>query len=134
MTNTCKPLIGNIKPSAFGVSLCKGFYVNEAGSVDLISNMVKNQLNIECCVVMGANIANEVANENFCEATIGKNSLPYLKLSVGLFLVDLNKLKGSKNVENGNLLKQALQTPYFRIVTVKDAEVVESCGALKVKL
>jgi len=108
MTNTCKPLIGNIKPSAFGVSLCKGFYVNEAGSVDLISNMVKNQLNIECCVVMGANIANEVANENFCEATIG-----------------------SKNVENGNLLKQALQTPYFRIVTVKDAEVVESCGALK---
>lgn len=71
MTNTCKPLIGNIKPTAFGVSLCKGFYVNEAGSVDLISNMVKNLLNIECCVVMGANIANEVANENFCEATIG---------------------------------------------------------------
>jgi hypothetical protein len=30
------------------------------------------------------------------------------------------------------LLKQALQTPYFRIVVVKDAEVVESCGALKV--
>jgi len=70
--------------------------------------MVKNQLNIECCVVMGANIANEVANENFCEATIG-----------------------SRNIENGILLKQALQTPYFRIVTVKDAEVVESCGALK---
>jgi glycerol-3-phosphate dehydrogenase (NAD+) len=58
---------------------------------------------------MGANIANEVANENFCEATIG-----------------------SKNIENGALLKAALQTPYFRIVVVKDAEVVEACGALKV--
>ncbi len=23
MTNTCKPLIGKIKPTAFGVSLCK---------------------------------------------------------------------------------------------------------------
>ena len=58
---------------------------------------------------MGANIANEVANESFCEATVG-----------------------SKDIANGNLLKEALQTPYFRIVVCKDAEVVESCGALKV--
>lgn len=49
----------------------KGFYVNQKGDVDLISNMVKDLLNIDCCVVMGANIANEVACENFCEATIG---------------------------------------------------------------
>lgn len=108
MTNTCKPLVGKIKPTAFGVSLCKGFYVNPAGKVDLISNMVKELLNIDCAVVMGANIANEVAQESFCEATIG-----------------------SKNVEHGTLLKEALQTPYFRIVVTKDAEVVESCGALK---
>ncbi len=73
--------------------------------------MVKEQLSIDCCVLMGANLANEVANENFCEATIG-----------------------SKSVENGLLLKAALQTNYFRIVVVKDAEVVEACGALKVKL
>lgn len=108
ITNACKPLIGKVKPTAFGVSLCKGFYVNPQGEVDLISNMIKSQLNIDCCVVMGANIANEVAAENFCEATIG-----------------------SKDLDNGNLLKKALQTPYFRIVVVKDAEVVESCGALK---
>jgi glycerol-3-phosphate dehydrogenase (NAD+) len=108
MTNTCKPLIGKIKPNAVGVSLCKGFYVNEQGQVDLISNMVKNLLKIDCCVVMGANLANEVANENFCEATIG-----------------------IKNVEKGAILKEALQTSYFRICVVPDAEVVESCGALK---
>ena len=29
-------------------------------------------LNIECAVLMGANIASEVAKEDFCEATIGK--------------------------------------------------------------
>ena len=29
------------------------------------------------------------------------------------------------------LLKEALQTSYFRIVVVEDAEVVEACGALK---
>lgn len=108
MANICKPLVGKIKPSAFGVSLCKGFYVNSNGEVDLLSSMVKEQLSIDCCVLMGANIANEVADENFCEATIG-----------------------SKNLENGALLKAALQTPFFRIVVVKDAEVVEACGALK---
>lgn len=108
MANTCKPLIGKIKPEAFGVSLCKGFYVNSEGNVDLISNMVKSLLKIDCCVVMGANIANEVASENFCEATVG-----------------------SRVLENGLLLKEALQTRYFRIVVSKDAEVVEACGALK---
>jgi len=108
LPNTCKPLVGKIKPTAFGVSLCKGFYENPQGEVELISTMIKNLLKIDCCVVMGANLANEVASESFCEATIG-----------------------IKNLEQGALLKEALQTPYFRIVVVKDAEVVEICGALK---
>ncbi len=49
----------------------KGFYINEKGEVDLISNMITQFLQIDCAVVMGANIANEVACESFCEATIG---------------------------------------------------------------
>ena len=109
MVNTSKPLVGKIKSDAYGVSLCKGFYVNPKGQVDLISNMVRELLNIECLVVMGANIANEVASEQFCEATIG-----------------------SRDLASGSLLKEALQTPYFRINVVEDAEVVEACGALKV--
>lgn len=109
MTNTCKPLVGNIKTGAIGVSLCKGFYVNNKGEVDLISNMVKDFLHIDCAVLMGANIANEVASEQFCEATIG-----------------------CRNREYGLLLKEALITPYFRITVVPDVEVVEACGALKV--
>ncbi len=66
----------------FNFFLYKGFYVNQKGDVDLISNMVKDLLNIDCCVVMGANIANEVASENFCEATIGKCFFFVLKLTL----------------------------------------------------
>ena len=49
----------------------KGFNLNAEGNVDLISNLIRDYLNIDCLVVMGANIANEVASENFCETTIG---------------------------------------------------------------
>ncbi|CAF0997486.1 unnamed protein product [Brachionus calyciflorus] len=108
MPNTCKPLIGKLKKDAFGVSLCKGFYINPKGDVDLISNMVRNLLGLECLVVMGANIASEVASGQFCEATIG-----------------------SRNKSHGLLLKEVLQTDYFRIVVSEDVEVVEACGALK---
>ncbi len=57
---------------------------------------------------MGANLVSEVAAERYCEATIG-----------------------ATHKEKGILLKQALQTSYFRIKVVDDTDVVEICGALK---
>ena len=36
-----------------------------------MSEMITNLLNISCAVLMGANLANEVAEEKFCETTIG---------------------------------------------------------------
>lgn len=108
MAHTCQPLVGKIKPNSLGVSLIKGFYINSEGKTDLITNLIKKLLNIECCVLMGANLANEVADECFCESTIGCH-----------------------NYDKGQILKEALQTPYFRIKVVKDSEVVEICGALK---
>lgn len=42
------------------------------GKLDLISNVIRRELDIPCAVLMGANIAGEVASELFCEATIGK--------------------------------------------------------------
>lgn len=59
---------------------------------------------------MGANLAPEVADEKFCETTIGAHSK-----------------------ESGKLLKDLIQTNYFRVVVVDDVETVEICGALKVK-
>lgn len=58
---------------------------------------------------MGANLAPEVADEKFCETTIGAASL-----------------------DNGNILRDIIQTDYFRVVVVNDVEAVEMCGALKV--
>lgn len=41
---------------------------------------------------------------------------------------------GCKVLENGLLFKELLQTPNFRITVVDDADAVEVCGALKVRL
>lgn len=38
----------------------------------LISDIIHEKLGIEMTVLMGANIASEVAEEKFCETTIGK--------------------------------------------------------------
>ncbi len=46
---------------------------------------------------MGANLAPEVADEKFCETTIGAASLT-----------------------NGNILRDIIQTDYFRVVVVND--------------
>lgn len=55
----------------FNVDRCQGLDVAE-GRLQLISNVISSFLGgIPCAVLMGANIAPEVAVENFCEATIG---------------------------------------------------------------
>uniref|UniRef100_B4XU25 Glycerol-3-phosphate dehydrogenase [NAD(+)] n=1 Tax=Triatoma infestans TaxID=30076 RepID=B4XU25_TRIIF len=104
----CKSLVGKIKSSAVGLSLIKGFEKKEGGGIELISSVIKRNLNIDVCVLMGANIASEVASGKFCETTIG--------------CVD------KKNAE---LLHKLIETDYFRVKVVQDVNTVELCGALK---
>ena len=42
------------------------------GGLQLVSHGIWKTLDIDVSVLMGANIASEVAQEMFCEATIGK--------------------------------------------------------------
>ncbi|KAM4880817.1 glycerol-3-phosphate dehydrogenase [NAD(+)], cytoplasmic isoform 2-T3 [Sylvia borin] len=74
----------------------------------LISDIIREKLGIEMNVLMGANIATEVAEEKFCETTIG-----------------------CKNTKHGQMLKDLMQTPNFRVSVVQEADTVEICGALK---
>lgn len=39
---------------------------------------------------------------------------------------------GCKNTQHGQMLKELMQTPNFRVTVVQEADTVEICGALKV--
>uniref|UniRef100_UPI003AAFDB6A glycerol-3-phosphate dehydrogenase 1-like protein isoform X3 n=1 Tax=Centroberyx gerrardi TaxID=166262 RepID=UPI003AAFDB6A len=103
----CDEMVGCVSSKARGITLIKGIDEGPEG-LKLISDIIREKMGIDVSVLMGANIANEVAAEKFCETTIG-----------------------SKVLENGLLFKELLQTPNFRITVVDDADTVELCGALK---
>uniref|UniRef100_A0A8C3S3C7 Glycerol-3-phosphate dehydrogenase [NAD(+)] n=1 Tax=Chelydra serpentina TaxID=8475 RepID=A0A8C3S3C7_CHESE len=103
----CDEITGRVPKKAVGITLIKGIDEGPEG-LKLISDIIREKMGIDISVLMGANIANEVAAEKFCETTIG-----------------------SKILENGLLFKELLQTPNFRITVVDDADTVELCGALK---
>jgi glycerol-3-phosphate dehydrogenase (NAD+) len=93
----------------FAIVFSQGFDRAEGGGIDLISHIITRHLRIPCSVLMGANLAGEVADENFCETTIG-----------------------CRDTKQGPLLRDIIQTDYFRVVVVDDEDTVEICGALKV--
>lgn len=75
------------------VLIFQGFDVADGGGILLISDVIREMLKIPCAALMGANIANEVAKENYCEATIGNiwhlhyrsTSLYFMKLESWYF-------------------------------------------------
>lgn len=74
--------------------LIKGLDSSSEG-ISLISKLIEEQLSIPCHVLMGANLAAEVAQEMFVEATIGKSisfSLPKTKHILLVYCMDLMDL------------------------------------------
>ena len=49
----------------------QGFDILPEGGIALISDVIREMLKIDCSVMMGANLAGEVAAGKFCESTIG---------------------------------------------------------------
>uniref|UniRef100_A0A665WGC1 Glycerol-3-phosphate dehydrogenase [NAD(+)] n=1 Tax=Echeneis naucrates TaxID=173247 RepID=A0A665WGC1_ECHNA len=103
----CDQIKPHITEGTIGISLIKGIDEGPDG-LKLISDIIREKLEIEVSVLMGANIASEVADEKFCETTIG-----------------------AKSEANGQIFKELLQTPNFRITVVNESDTVELCGALK---
>lgn len=108
MEGICKRLVGKIRGGAEAISLIKGMEVKMEGPC-MISTLITDLLGINCCVLMGANIANEIAVEKFSEATVGYR-------------------------ENRDIAERWIRlfsTPYFMVSAVQDVEGVELCGTLK---
>jgi len=90
------------------LSLIKGIEFEEGGPI-LISNMIKDAMSgMDVSVLMGANVANEVARDDFCESTVG-----------------------FADKKNGMCFQRLLDCPTFRVGSINDVAGVELCGALK---
>ncbi|KAL4286556.1 hypothetical protein AHAS_Ahas19G0098000 [Arachis hypogaea] len=108
MEGICKRLVGKIRADAEAISLVKGMEVKMEGPC-MISSLISQILGINCSVLMGANIANEIAVEKFSEATVGYR----------------------QNRDVAERWVQLFYTPYFIVTAVQDVEGVELCGTLK---
>ncbi|KAK4426105.1 Glycerol-3-phosphate dehydrogenase [NAD(+)] 1, chloroplastic [Sesamum alatum] len=108
MEGICKRLVGKLRADAEAISLIKGMEVKREGPC-MISSLISEQLGINCCVLMGANIANEIAVGKFSEATVGYR----------------------KSKEIADKWVQLFNTSYFAVTPVQDVEGVELCGTLK---
>ncbi|EEB05397.1 glycerol-3-phosphate dehydrogenase Gpd1 [Schizosaccharomyces japonicus yFS275] len=107
----CEQMKGFVRPNAVAISCIKGVAVNKQG-VKLYSEYITERLGIYCGVLSGANVANEVAREDFCETTIGYN--PDLGTSV-----------------SAEMMVALFDRPYFSVAAVKDVAGVALGGALK---
>ncbi|KAJ3447804.1 glycerol-3-phosphate dehydrogenase [nad(+)]-related [Anaeramoeba flamelloides] len=96
-----------IKKDAVAIHLIKGVFFID-GEMVPISSRIKDVLGIECCTLMGANVANEVAREEFCETTIGYETQ-----------------------EAGEVFFKLFNTKFFEVTIIQDVTGPEICGALK---
>ncbi|KAF5961604.1 hypothetical protein HYC85_002813 [Camellia sinensis] len=108
MEGICKRISGKIREDVEAISLIKGMEVKREGPC-MISSLITEHLGVNCCVLMGANIANEIAVEKFSEATVGYK----------------------ENREIAEKWVRLFNTPYFMVSAVQDVAGVELCGTLK---
>lgn len=59
LEGVCKRLVGKLKGDIEAISLIKGMEVKVDGP-STISSIISKHLGVNCCVLMGANIADEV--------------------------------------------------------------------------
>ena len=70
-TLTAAPIVGM---GCKAISLIKGISFDPKEGPKLLSTLISDMFGgIPCAILMGANVANEVAKGEFCEATIGVN-------------------------------------------------------------
>merc|ERR1719160_223552 len=97
-----------IHPNAISVSMVKGGVDIAKDGLKLCSETIAEIVGHSVSVIMGANVANEVARGDFCEATVG-----------------------ATDAETGAVFQGLFDTKSFRVNVVDEVASVELCGALK---
>lgn len=148
----CGQIKGKILPYARGLSCIKGVDVNEEG-VHLFSEVIGRELGIYCGALSGANIANEVAREKWCETSIAydvppldsknpSSDAPHAasvdgvvfehKDTSGKFApVKLRPVPSNYPPVDHAMWKALFHRPYFHVRVVDDVAGVSLGGALK---
>ncbi|EDO17406.1 hypothetical protein Kpol_1037p2 [Vanderwaltozyma polyspora DSM 70294] len=111
-----KQLKGHVQPSVRAISCLKGFEVGPNG-VQLLSAYITQELGMECGALSGANLAPEVAKENWSETTVAYQ-LP-------------SDFRGEGKDVDHKLLKALFHRPYFHVNVIEDVAGVSIAGALK---
>ncbi|KAJ2847291.1 glycerol-3-phosphate dehydrogenase, partial [Coemansia brasiliensis] len=98
---------GHLLPNARAISLIKGIGISNQGMTTM-TQIIHRTLAIPVASLSGANIANEIAEEKYCETTIG-----------------------CSDPDEAIVWRSLFNTPYFQVNCVGDVIGVEFCGALK---
>ena len=109
-------LKGHVDSHVRAISCLKGFEVGAKG-VQLLSTYVTDELNIECGALSGANIATEVAKENWSETTVAYH-IP-------------EDFRGEGYDVDHKVLKALFHRPYFHVSVIEDVAGISVSGALK---
>ncbi|EDO06809.1 putative glycerol-3-phosphate dehydrogenase [Babesia bovis T2Bo] len=96
-----------MKPGSLAINLVKGIELTEK-VVNCFTDTIEKELGIPCLALSGANVAKNVAMEEFSEATIGY-----------------------KNKEHAVLFQRLFDRPYFKINCVPGVSAVQVFGAIK---
>lgn len=109
LCSTLRLMLPYVNPHATSVSCIKGMTLSHS-RLELLSDVIQRELKLQtpCAVLMGANVATDVASDHFVEATVACKSLDVAQRVRDLFNCDT-----------------------FQIECVEDVFTVEVCGALK---
>ncbi|KAH8288733.1 hypothetical protein KR054_008826, partial [Drosophila jambulina] len=103
----CNILAGNVKETAFAVSMIKGLMQERDDEMDLVSETISDRLEIPCYSMMSAHSSMEMAQGKLCEVTVGCD-----------------------DAFHAQLLTAVLQTNNCRVISIDDVSGVELCGTL----
>ncbi|CCD22818.1 glycerol-3-phosphate dehydrogenase family protein NDAI_0A06640 [Naumovozyma dairenensis CBS 421] len=109
-------LKGHVDKKVRAISCLKGFEV-DANGVQLLSSYITDELNIACGALSGANLAPEVAKENWSETTVA-------------YHIPEDYRGDGKDVDH-RVLKALFHRPYFHVSVIEDVAGISIAGALK---